>query len=108
VVSVGPGGKVTFYNSEGTVDVIADLAGYYTPTLGALFVGRTLDRILDTRIGLGASKATRGPGTVTVVVPGLPAGTTAVAINVTHHKSDRGKLPDPLPRPVSQGPSRRT
>ena len=83
VVSVGPGGKVTFYNSEGTVDVIADLAGYYTPTLGALFVGRTLDRILDTRIGLGASKATRGPGTVTVVVPGLPAGTTAVAINVT-------------------------
>lgn len=83
VVSVGPGGKVTFYNSAGTVDVIADLAGYYTPTLGALFIGRALDRILDTRIGLGASKATSGSRTVTLVVPGLPAGTTAVTINVT-------------------------
>ncbi len=31
VVNVGPGGKVTFYNSSGTVDVIADLAGYYRP-----------------------------------------------------------------------------
>ena len=83
VVSVGPGGKVTFYNSAGTVDVIADLAGYYTPTLGALFIGRALDRILDTRIGLGASKATSVSRTVTLVVPGLPAGTTAVAVNVT-------------------------
>ncbi|NMM33556.1 MAG: hypothetical protein HHJ13_06085 [Phycicoccus sp.] len=83
VVSVGPGGKVTFYNSAGTVDVIADLAGYYTPTLGALFIGRALDRIMDTRVGLGGFKAAKGPGTVTLVVPGLPVGTTAVAVNVT-------------------------
>ena len=30
VVRVGAGGKVTFYNSSGNVDVIADLAGSYT------------------------------------------------------------------------------
>ena len=83
MVSVGSGGKVTFYNSAGTVDVIADLAGYYSRALGARFIARTPDRIMDTRIGLGASKATKGPGTVTLVVPGLPTGTTSVALNVT-------------------------
>ena len=83
MVPVSSGGKVTFSNAAGTVDVIADLAGYYTPTVGTRFITRPPDRILDTRIGLGASKAPAGPGTVTLVVPGLPAGTTAVALNVT-------------------------
>ena len=31
VVNVGTGGTVTFFDSSGTVDVIADLAGYYRP-----------------------------------------------------------------------------
>jgi hypothetical protein len=83
VVKVSGSRQVTFDNSAGTVDVVADLAGYYAPTGGALFGVRTLDRIMDTRIGLGASGATAGPGTVSLVVPGLPAGTTAVALNVT-------------------------
>jgi hypothetical protein len=30
IVAVGTGGKVTFYNRAGTVDVIADLSGYFT------------------------------------------------------------------------------
>ena len=30
VVAVGAGGKVTFYNRAGTVDVFADLSGYFT------------------------------------------------------------------------------
>jgi hypothetical protein len=29
LVPVGPGNTVTFYNSTGTVDVIADVLGYY-------------------------------------------------------------------------------
>ena len=29
LVPVGPGNTVTFYNSAGTVNVIADLAGYF-------------------------------------------------------------------------------
>ncbi len=31
IARVGAGNKVTIYNSSGTVDVIADLAGYYAP-----------------------------------------------------------------------------
>jgi hypothetical protein len=30
IVAVGAGGKVTFYNRSGTVDLIADLSGYFT------------------------------------------------------------------------------
>lgn len=29
IAKVGAGNKVTFYNTAGTVDVVADLAGYY-------------------------------------------------------------------------------
>jgi hypothetical protein len=40
-------------------------------------------RVLNTLAGLGAAKAKLGAGrTLTLRVPGLPAGTTAVAINV--------------------------
>jgi len=39
---------------------------------------------LDTRTGLGAPKAKLAPTrTLTLTIPGLPAGTTAVALNVT-------------------------
>ncbi|NMM35133.1 MAG: hypothetical protein HHJ13_14290, partial [Phycicoccus sp.] len=31
LVKLGPGGTVTFYNAAGTVNVIADLVGYYAP-----------------------------------------------------------------------------
>jgi hypothetical protein len=31
IVRVGAGNTVTFYNAAGTVDILADLAGYYTP-----------------------------------------------------------------------------
>jgi hypothetical protein len=31
IARVGAGNQVTFYNAAGTVDVVADLAGYYAP-----------------------------------------------------------------------------
>jgi len=31
IARVGAGNTLTFYNAAGTVDVIADLAGYYSP-----------------------------------------------------------------------------
>ena len=85
VVAVGAGGRVTLFNAAGSVDVLADLAGYFTPTTtSALFKGQTPKRVLDTRSGIGASKAVIGPsGTVTLAIPGLPTGTTAVILNVT-------------------------
>jgi plastocyanin len=84
LVPVGPGNTVTFYNNVGTVDVVADLLGYYAPGTGAGFTGSAPTRVLDTRIGVGAPTAKVGEGaTVTLTVPGLPAGATAVALNVT-------------------------
>jgi hypothetical protein len=31
IAKVGAGNRVTFYNAAGTVNVLADLAGYYAP-----------------------------------------------------------------------------
>jgi hypothetical protein len=84
LVPLGPGNTVTFYNNAGTVNVIADLVGYYAPGTGAGFTGQAPTRVLDTRYAIGAPQAKLGAGrTLTLTVPGLPAGATAVALNVT-------------------------
>jgi hypothetical protein len=83
LVPLGPGNKVIFYNAAGTVDVVADLVGYFKPGTGAGFTGRAPTRVLNTLAGIGAPKARLGAGkTLTLTVPGLPVGTTAVALNV--------------------------
>ncbi|MFF6774023.1 hypothetical protein ACFY8W_10700 [Streptomyces sp. NPDC012637] len=82
-------GKVTFYNRAGSVDLLADVSGYFTEgDSGSTYRPVTPDRILDTRSGLGAPKAKVGAGrTVTVQVAGragVPqSGATAVVLNVT-------------------------
>jgi hypothetical protein len=84
LVPLGPGNTLTFYNSAGTVDVIADVLGYFAPGTGGGFSGKTPARVLDTRKGVGGPQAKLGAGkTLTLTVPGLPAGSTAVALNVT-------------------------
>src|SRR5207253_1774572 len=64
VVKVGSGGRVDFYNgSAGTVQVIADVSGWFTtgsPAAGGLSP-LTPARIMDTRHGLGAAGPV-GPG----------------------------------------------
>ncbi|MFJ9808104.1 hypothetical protein ACIRTB_07730 [Streptomyces sp. NPDC101158] len=82
-------GKVTFYNRAGSVDLIADAAGYYaTDGSGATYRPVTPTRLMDTRAGLGVPKAKVGAQkSVTLKVAGnggLPAtGVTAVVLNVT-------------------------
>ena len=92
-VKVGPNGKVNLFNSSGSTDVLADIAGYYTttpPAGGGRFTAVTPSRLLDTRngTGTGGSLAPVGPQSsidLTVVgVGGVPAtGVSAVALNVT-------------------------
>ena len=83
-VRVGAGNKVTFFNAAGTTNLIADLAGYFTADTGAGYTAVSPRRVLDTRTGVGAAKAKVGAGrSVTITIPGLPAGTTAVMMNVT-------------------------
>ncbi|HEX7536161.1 MAG TPA: M4 family metallopeptidase [Dermatophilaceae bacterium] len=84
LVNLGPGNTVNFYNAAGSVDVIADLVGHYMPTANAGLTGTVPTRVLDTRHAVGAPAAKLGPGaTLTLTIPGLPAGATAVALNVT-------------------------
>lgn len=128
-VSAAPSGKVSFYNQSGSVDVIADVGGWFTDSsnpsaTGSEFVGVTPVRILDTRDGtgvvnglggLGPTPATRlGPGEGLAFQVagqgGLPAMSdanppTAVVANVTvTHTTATGYMtvwPDGSSRPLA-------
>jgi hypothetical protein len=88
VVPVGADGRVDFYNDAGRVNLLADLAGYYTTSGGSWLDTTGPVRILDTRNGTGGYSAPVGPGkTISLQVTGVhgvPAsGVTAVVLNVT-------------------------
>ena len=92
IAPVGSDGKVDLTNgSAGTVQLIADVSGYFsgggTPSDGA-FTALSPDRLLDTRSGIGApDAAVASEGTVALNVEGaggVPAtGVSAVVLNVT-------------------------
>jgi YVTN family beta-propeller protein len=99
VAEVGADGKVDFYNHTGSVDLVADLAGYYATTSTSSFVALSPLRVLDTRNGTGGYATPVGPGQMISLqmtgvngvppieetsVDGLPpADVTAVVLNVT-------------------------
>ena len=109
-------GKVSVYNAAGSVNVIVDVAGWFTDgsinTAGAQFTGLSPARILDTRNGTGGIS---GPvcGNQTIVVPvagqgGVPAVPTAKAavMNVTVTDTTAGSFltvypNDALSRPTA-------
>ncbi|MFG2693139.1 cell envelope integrity protein TolA [Kitasatospora sp. NPDC048407] len=80
-------GKVDLHNSAGTVDLIADVTGYYSATGTSTFSPATPLRLLDTRDGTGARQGTVGAGGIVSFqvggVDGVPYGATAVLLNVT-------------------------
>ena len=79
-VPVGADGQVRLYNSEGSVDLIADLVGYLSA--GYKAVGPM--RVLDTRVGVGVPVGQVGPGAwVILSVPNMPVDPKAVVLNVT-------------------------
>jgi hypothetical protein len=96
-VKLGTNGQVDIFNAAGSVNVIADVNGWFTdgsdPTaVGGATSGLTPARVLDTRIGLGAPQAPIGPaGKIFLQVAGnggVPAMSgaappTAVILNVT-------------------------
>jgi len=78
-------GEVSFHNmSKGTVQVVADLEGFYGPG-GYGFEPKNPLRVLDTRNGTGAAKAPVGSKKVLKLnLSGkVPAGTAAVVLNTT-------------------------
>ena len=90
-VPVGLDGKIAFVNAVGTVQVIADLAGYYTPdAAGAAYVADGPMRLLDTRKGTGTGGIVAPVGVGKTLklqiagVDGVPAaGLRAVTLNLT-------------------------
>jgi len=86
VSAIGAGGQVSIRNSSGTMDVLADVVGYFSSS-GSTFSSLSPSRILDTRIGLGAPQTPVGPGGVASFavrqVGGVPANATAAILNVT-------------------------
>lgn len=92
IVPVGAGGRIALRNgSSGTVDLIADVTGYYLSgraTTPGSYSPLPPARLLDTRAGTGATKrAVPAGGTVRLHVAGvagLPAsGLSATALTVT-------------------------
>ena len=84
-VGVAPGGTVRLYNSAGSVNLVADLAGYFRTGTGAGYTAYLRPaRLVDTRTGLGAPRRQLAQGRpVTFTIPGLPSGTRAVSFNLT-------------------------
>ncbi len=92
VVKVGSDGKVDFYNAAGSLQIVADLEGCYSSTLGGAFVPVAPYRSLDTRSGLGQNPYPTGPAGPDAEASWVPLDTdptegavaeTAEVMNVT-------------------------
>ena len=92
VVPVGADGNISIYNgSSGTVELLADVAGYYlagTPAAPGTFKSLDPARLLDTRSGSGAPRgAVGGTSSIAVQIAGRggvsASNVSAVAINIT-------------------------
>jgi alpha-tubulin suppressor-like RCC1 family protein len=79
-VQIGTDRNLGVYNRNGDVDLIADLAGYYSPEAGAGFTALPANRVLDTR-----TSSPVGPGATRELdlTNRIPASATAVTFNLT-------------------------
>ena len=117
IVKLGAGGQVAFFNSGGSVQIIADVSGWFTDAsvgTGSVFTGVTPVRVLDTRSGIGGYSSPIGSGNTIVLTAagwgGVPLMTstspvppTAVVLNVTVTNPSAGGyltlFPDGAARP---------
>lgn len=85
-VPVSADGRVSLYNGQGRVHLIADLAGYTTKLGGSALVPQAGDRIVDTRSNIGTVRGKIGPGQsllFTVHPMGGLDRPTAAIVNIT-------------------------
>jgi hypothetical protein len=86
IAAIGLDGNIDFYNNAGSVNLVADIAGYYITS--PQYTPVTPVRLLETRPGFGgAGPVLAGDANVRSVptrgVDGVPMGATAVALNIT-------------------------
>ncbi|MFE0582665.1 PKD domain-containing protein [Streptomyces sp. NPDC058874] len=88
IVPVGDDGYVELFNGGwSSVDLIADVTGYFTRASDSGYTSMTPARFVDTREGIGTAKgmlAARSAFTTRIGgLQGVPENITAVALNVT-------------------------
>ncbi|MFC6705033.1 S53 family peptidase [Flexivirga alba] len=88
VVPIGSNGRISIYNgSDGSVQLVADVSAYNSTAAGSKLTPTAPVRVLDTRNGTGPTMGPVAAGTtITVQVTGqhgVPAGATAVVLNLT-------------------------
>lgn len=88
IVGIGTSGKVNLFNANGTIDLVADIVGYYSPDNTAKqFYPVTPVRALDTRNGTGGVSTPVGQGaSIDLTIRsanGIPAGASAIVMNTT-------------------------
>ncbi|WP_407838008.1 hypothetical protein ACE1OC_19075 [Streptomyces sp. DSM 116496] len=88
IVPVGEDGYVHLFNAGwAPVDLLADVTGYFTASKAAGYGALAPTRIVDTREGQGTAKGqVPGYGSFDIGIAGragVPAGATAVALNLT-------------------------
>jgi uncharacterized protein (DUF1501 family) len=86
IVRLGADGGISLYNNAGSVHLVGDIVGWFSPSSVNGLVPLVPARVLDTRDGTGGRSGAIGQGeTIDLQVighGGVPAGTVAVALNV--------------------------
>lgn len=86
-LGIGVDRTIVLGNHSGSIDLIADLAGYYSPGSGSGYTATTPQRVLDTRNGTGQNGSTApvgNGGTISLDLSGVvPSTATAVTFNLT-------------------------
>ncbi len=114
IVPVGTGGLIDLYNAQGAVNLIGDVAGYFSASATSANTTVTPCRVFDTRqvaatscanaVAVGQAKVGQG-GVVNVKVAGVggvPANATAVVLNLTAVGASRATYVTAWPHGVAQ------
>jgi hypothetical protein len=86
VAGLGAGGATSVRNLAGSVDLVADVVGYWTRSGGALYHPVQPARLLDTRTPAGGARRLADQEQQRLAVAGragVPTSATAVVLNVT-------------------------
>ena len=82
IATLSASGQLCIY-AHNTTDVVIDVTGWLGRDTGSKFNPYGPTRIMDTRSGLGGAVRLPAGATVQLALPTVPAGATAVALNVT-------------------------
>ncbi len=91
-VKIGANRSIDLYNLAGTVQVEADMVGFYASDYGALFTPVAPERVLDSRSGLGVFDGQPkkiGPKSDLSyrLQPSIPSNALALALNLTGYSA---------------------